>query len=134
MIEVFVSKIKVDELSEEQVVFLKEKQGNRILPLVIGVTEINAIKIKLSGFQVPRPLTHDLLLKITEALQAQVEKIVIERIEEGTFYAQIVLRSISGKKLNVDARPSDSIALALRASAPIFVTEQVFNAAGIPPK
>ena len=131
MVEVQLSKIKIDENRSEQVIVLKEKEGRRFLPVVIGIAEVNAIKMKLSGVQPPRPLTHDLFMNLTSALGAELEKIVIDRLENNTFYAKLCMKTKTAQSIEVDARPSDSIAIALRANIPIFVDEAVLDEAGI---
>lgn len=131
MIELILNKIKIDENRSEQVIVLKEREGGRLLPVVIGIAEVNAIKLKLSGIEPPRPLTHDLLLGVIEELGAKLKEIHIDKLENNTFYAKLVLIRNGSGDLKVDARPSDSVALALRAGAPIFVAEEVMNEAGI---
>ncbi len=130
MNELVLSKIKVDETRNEQVIVLKEKEGTRFLPVVIGIAEVNAIKLKLSGIKPPRPLTHDLLISVIESLGAKLKKVVIDRLENNTFYAKLQL-SANAKEILIDARPSDSVALALRAGVPIFVEEAVLQEAGV---
>lgn len=130
MIELILSKIKIDETRNDQVIVLKEKEGNRLLPVVIGISEVNAIKLKLSGIKPPRPLTHDLLMSLIETLGARLQKVLIDRLQNNTFYAKLLL-AVNGKEVQVDARPSDSVALALRAGVPIFVEEEVLGAAGV---
>ena len=127
LIQMDVSKIRIDERRGEQVVVLKERGGNRFLPIIIGISEVTAIKMKISGIQPPRPLTHDLLKDAIAQLGASLERIVITKLEFNTFFAQLVLKTRDGDRREVDARPSDSIALALRADAPIFVAEDVLN-------
>lgn len=131
MVEMELSKIKIDEKRSEQVIVLKEKEGTRYLPVVIGVSEVNAIKLKLSGIQLPRPLTHDLLLSLIEKLHGNLKSVIIDNLEDNTFFAKIVILDSDEKEIWVDARPSDSIALALRAEVPIFVEEVVLNEASI---
>lgn len=126
IIEMELNKIRIDESRGEQVIVLKEKDGERIMPIVIGIMEVTAIKMKLSGIMPPRPMTHDLFYSTIKQLGAKVERIVITKLEQNTFFAKLVLH-IDGKFEEVDARPSDSIALALRAKAPIFVEEEVLN-------
>lgn len=130
MIELSLSRIKIDENRNEQIIVFKEKEGNRMLPVVIGIAEVNAIKLKLSGITPPRPLTHDLLLNTIQNLGAQLKHILIDRLENNTFYAKLVLQR-NGEEILIDARPSDSVAVALRAGAPIFVSEEVLDEAGI---
>lgn len=121
------NKIVIDEKRHDQLIVLKEKDGSRILPIVIGLNEASAIKLKLSGFNPQRPLTHDLLHTTIEHLEANIEKIIIDKLEENTFHAKLILKMNSGKTKIIDARPSDSIALAVRAHAPIFVEEQILK-------
>ena len=127
LIQMDVSKIRIDERRGEQVVVLKERGGNRFLPIIIGISEVTAIKMKISGIQPPRPLTHDLLRDTILRLGATLERIVITKLEFNTFFAQLILKTPDGELREVDARPSDSIAVALRADAPIFVAEEVLN-------
>lgn len=130
MREVSLYKIKVDENRNEQVIVLKEKEGKRILPVVIGIAEVNAIKLKLSGIVPPRPMTHDLLLSAIHELGARLLQVIIDKLEDNTFHAKLVLAT-NGSEVRVDARPSDSIALAVRSSCPIFVEDNVLDSAGI---
>jgi len=125
MIEMELNKIVIDEKRHDQLIVLKEKVGDRILPIVIGLAEASAIKLKISGFQPPRPLTHDLLHSTINHLDAVIDKIIIDKLEESTFHAKIVLKTASGAIKSIDARPSDSIALAVRSHAPIFVEESI---------
>lgn len=125
MVEMELNKIVIDEKRHDQLIILKEKGGNRVLPIVIGLNEASAIKLKISGFTPPRPLTHDLLHSTIENLEASIEKIIIDRLEENTFHAKLVIKTNSGISKSIDARPSDSIALAVRAHAPIFVEDKV---------
>jgi bifunctional DNase/RNase len=127
LIQMEVSKIRIDERRGEQVIVLKERGGNRLLPIIIGISEVTAIKMKISGIQPPRPLTHDLLRSTITQLGAQLVRIVVNKLEFNTFFATLVLKTKEGVVEAVDARPSDSIALALRADAPIFVAEEVLN-------
>ena len=127
MVEMELNKIVIDEKRHDQLIVLKEKEGERILPIVIGLNEASAIKLKISGFQPPRPLTHDLLQATIENLEAGIDKIIIDKLEENTFHAKIVLKTASGEIKTIDARPSDSIALAVRAHAPIFVEDDILK-------
>ena len=127
LIQMEVSRIRIDERRGEQVVVLKERGGSRFLPIIIGISEVTAIKMKLSGIQPPRPLTHDLLRETITALGATLQRIVITKLEFNTFFAKLVLQTREGDVREVDARPSDSIALALRSDAPIYVTEDVLG-------
>ena len=127
LVEMEVSKIRIDERRGEQVVVLKERGGNRFLPIIIGISEVTAIKMRISGIQPPRPLTHDLLRDTIAQLGATLQRIVITKLEFNTFFAKLILQTKEGQLHEVDARPSDSIAVALRADAPIFVAEDVLN-------
>jgi len=127
MIKVELSRIIIDEQKKEQVIVLKEKQGSRYLPIVIGIGEAEAIRMQLSGFVPPRPLTHDLLQTVLTTLDATLEKVVIDKLVESTFHAKLFLKlKDSGTKI-VDARPSDSIALAVRTKSPLFIEDAVFE-------
>ena len=125
MVEMELNKIVIDEKRHDQLIVLKEKGGSRILPIVIGLNEASAIKLKISGFEPPRPLTHDLLHSTIENLEASIDKVIIDKLEDNTFHAKLVIKTKSGDTKVIDARPSDSIALAVRAHAPIFVEDEV---------
>ena len=125
MVEMELNKIVIDEKRHDQLIVLKEKGGSRLLPIVIGLNEASAIKLKISGFQPPRPLTHDLLHSTIENLEASIDKVIIDKLEDNTFHAKLVIKTKSGDTKVIDARPSDSIALAVRAHAPIFVEDEV---------
>jgi bifunctional DNase/RNase len=127
MVEMELNKIVIDEKRHDQLIVLREKGGGRLLPIVIGLNEASAIKLKLSGFHPPRPLTHDLLCSAIQSLDAAIDKIVIDKLEDNTFHAKIIVKAESGKIKIIDARPSDSIAVAVRTQAPIFVEEAVLN-------
>lgn len=130
MIEMELNKIIIDEKRQDQIIVLKEKNGDRVLPIVIGLLEASSIKMKLSGVNLPRPLTHDLLYSIIDALKAKVERIVIDKLENSTFHAKLFLKTESGESKIIDARPSDSIALCVRVKAPVFVEEEVLEQSG----
>lgn len=119
-----VDKLGIDLLTHDPVVILKDVDGKRYLPILIGPFEATAIALALEGTQVPRPLSHDLMKAIIESLDAKVQQVVISDIKDNTFFAKIVLDK-AGTIVEVDARPSDSIALALRVNAPIFVSERI---------
>ena len=127
LVQMDVSKIRIDERRGEQVVVLRERGGSRLLPIIIGISEVTAIKMRISGIQPPRPLTHDLLQNTISQLGATLERIVITKLEFNTFFAKLILQTKDGAKFEVDARPSDSIAVALRADAPIYVAEEVLD-------
>ena len=127
MIEMELNKIVIDEKRHDQLIALKEKGGSRVLPIVIGLNEASAIKLKISGFNPPRPLTHDLIFTILSDLNATIDKVIIDKLEENTFHAKIIIKTVSGELKVIDARPSDSIALAVRFHAPIFVEDAIIN-------
>ena len=127
MVVMELSRIVIDEKRHDQLIVLKEKNGSRMLPIVIGLQEASAIKLKIGGFNPPRPLTHDLLHTAIQNLEATVDKIIIDKLEENTFHAKIILKTSSGELKVIDARPSDSIALAVRAHASIFVEDEIIK-------
>lgn len=127
MIKMELSRIIIDERRQDQVIVLKEKQGERQIPIVIGFMEASSIKIKISGVDVPRPMTHDLFLQVIEALGGNLEKVIIDKLVNNTFYAKLEIKNHSGDIKYIDARPSDSIALAVRFKAPIYVSEDVID-------
>jgi len=124
--EAELSRIIINEMSDQQVIILKERHGHRSFPIVIGIVEIFAIDRRLKGIQPPRPMTHDLLASIIENLGAKIKKIVINDLRNHTFYAKIHL-SLNGRIIEIDSRPSDAIALGAASSAPIYVAEHVFE-------
>jgi len=130
MIEMAIESIRVSMLNYQRVVILKEKASERYLPIWIGPAEADAIAVKLQEYQVPRPLTHDLLGNIIGALGAAVSSIIVCDLRNDTFFAKIVL-SVDGKQVEIDSRPSDAIALAVRVKVPIFAEETVLEKAGI---
>ena len=125
-IEVELSRIIINESSDQQVIVLKERYGPRSFPIVIGIVEIFAIDRRLKGLTPPRPMTHDLLDSVIKGLGAKIEKIVINDLRSHTFYAKIHLR-MNGQIVEVDSRPSDAIALGAASGAPIFVAEHVLD-------
>ncbi|MBC5810674.1 MAG: bifunctional nuclease family protein [Candidatus Eremiobacteraeota bacterium] len=119
-----VDKLGIDLLTHDPVVILKDLEGKRYLPILIGPFEATAIALALEGTQVPRPLSHDLMRTMLETLHATLEQIVIHDIKESTFFAKLVVR-LNGDTQEIDARPSDGIALALRMQAPIYVSDKI---------
>ena len=126
MIEMNIKGLMVDPITNMPIIILRDPDGQKVLPIWVGVFEANAIALQIENIQTPRPMTHDLLRNIIQDLQATVEKVVVCDLKENTFYAMIHLRTPSGP-VAIDARPSDAIALALRARAPIFVEEKVID-------
>jgi bifunctional DNase/RNase len=126
MIEMTIKGLMVDPITNMPIVILKDKDGERVLPIWVGVFEANAIALQIENVATPRPMTHDLLRNIIQDLNASVQKIVVCDLQENTFYALIYL-NLNGGTVAVDARPSDAIALALRTRAPIYVEETVID-------
>ena len=124
--EAELSRIIINETSDQQIIVIKERDGSRSFPIVIGIVEIFAIDRRLKGIKPPRPMTHDLLDSVIENLGAKVEKIVINDLRHHTFYAKIAL-SMNGETIEIDSRPSDAIALGVASNAPIYVAEHVFD-------
>jgi bifunctional DNase/RNase len=120
MVEMTIDSIRVSLMNYQRVVILKEKGTNRYLPIWIGPAEADAIAVKLQNVELSRPLTHDLLQSVISTLGASVEYIVVNGLKEDTFYARLAL-TIDGVKLDIDSRPSDALALAVRVGAPIYV-------------
>ncbi len=120
------SQILINESVDQQVIVLKELQGGRSFPIVIGMPEILAIDRRLKGIELPRPLTHDLLARVIEQLGGTVEKVVITDLRDHTFYAIIYIRQ-GGNLIEVDSRPSDALGLASGLNVPLFVEERVLD-------
>jgi bifunctional DNase/RNase len=123
------SKIIISETQHEQIIVLKEVDGERRFPIVIGDTEAKAIDRRLKGFVMPRPMTHDLLANVIEILGGKLEHIEITNLENRTFFARLFIRQ-DGQLIEADSRPSDAIALGIANSVPIYVAEHVLDAAG----
>jgi uncharacterized protein len=130
MVEMTIDSIRVSLMNYQRVVILKEKAADRYLPIWIGPSEADAIAVKLQGASVPRPLTHDLLCSVVDTLGASVNSIIVCDLKNDTFYAKIIL-NVDGKQLEVDSRPSDALALAVRVDVPIYVDDSVLDKAGI---
>ena len=130
MIEMTIDSIRVSLMNYQRVVILKEKMADRYLPIWIGPAEADAIAVKLQGVSVPRPLTHDLLHSMIDALGANISSIIVSDLKNDTFYAKINLE-VDGGQMEVDSRPSDALALAVRVDVPIYVEESVLDKAGI---
>jgi bifunctional DNase/RNase len=125
-IEMTIKGLMVDPLTNTPIVILRDKDGQRVLPIWVGIFEANAIAQQIENVSPSRPMTHDLLRNVIHDLQASVQKIVVCDLQENTFYALIYLLR-NGDTLAIDARPSDAIALALRTRAPIFVEDRVIE-------
>lgn len=133
MVEVKIESIRVSLMSQYRVVILKDAESNRYLPIWIGPYEADAITIHLQDVQVPRPLTHDLVIKVIEEMGAKVDRVIVSDLHNDTFYARIMLQ-VNGKEVSIDARPSDAIAVAVRADCPIYVEDDVMERAGVIPE
>jgi len=125
-IEMVIKGLMVDPITNMPIVLLRDKDGQKVLPIWVGIFEANAIALQIENVSTPRPMTHDLLRNIIQDLNASVQKIVVCDLQENTFYALIYL-NLNGGTVAIDARPSDAIALALRTRAPIFVEEAVID-------
>ena len=130
MVEMTVDSIRVSLMNYQRVVILKEKDADRYLPIWIGPAEADAIAVKLQDVAVPRPLTHDLIGEVIGQLGGTVQSIVVNDLTHDTFFAKIVLH-VDGRTLEIDSRPSDALALAVRAKVPIFAEEEVLSKAAI---
>ena len=126
MIEMNIKGLMVDPITNMPIIILRDSDGQKVLPIWVGVFEANAIALQIENIATPRPMTHDLLRNIIRDLKASVEKIVVCDLQDSTFYALIYLM-LNGEQVAIDARPSDAIALALRTRAPIFVEETVID-------
>jgi len=130
VIEMTIESIRVSLMNYQRVVILKEKESDRYLPIWIGPAEADAIAVRLQEVAVARPLTHDLLRSIIDTLGASVEYVIVNDLSNDTFFARIMLQ-IDGRSLEIDSRPSDAIALAVRAQVPIFAEDSVLDKAGV---
>ncbi len=130
LIAVRVDRVTLDTQTNRFVVILKDDVNGRWLPIVVGNTEAQAIALQLENITPPRPLTHDLIKNLLDSLEAKVARVVVNDLRENTYYALISLK-LNGNQREIDARPSDAIALALRMQAPIFVAEEVMKKASV---
>jgi hypothetical protein len=133
MIECIIDSIRVSLTNQDRITVLKEKEAERYLPIWMGVPETDSITIALQGVAIARPITHDLLISIMNALDIRLESCEITNLENDTFYANLILDQNGVRKI-IDSRPSDAIALAIRAKAPIFVDEDILDSVGIRPE
>jgi bifunctional DNase/RNase len=128
MIEMKVKGLTLDPLTNVPIVILRETEGERALPIWVGIFEAHAIAREIESFQTPRPMTHDLIKNIIAGVEGKVNRIVVNDLQDNTFFAEICIQ-MNGSEIVIDSRPSDAIALALRVSAPIFVEEKVLEEA-----
>jgi len=124
MIKMKVVGVTLDPVTNVPIIILKDQKNERTLPIWIGIFEASAIAIKLEGIQTPRPLTHDLLRTVIEILNGKVSRVVIDDLKDNVFYAKIFIK-LGRKTVEIDSRPSDAIALALRTQSPIYINEEV---------
>ncbi len=125
-IEMKIKGLMVDPVTNMPIVILKDERDDRVLPIWVGIFEANAIALRIEEIETPRPMTHDLLCNLLDSLQVSVEKIVVSDLKDNTYFAQIHL-DVDGVRQEIDARPSDAIALALRTGAPIYVEQDVLE-------
>lgn len=128
-LQVELKRIIISETSDQQFIFLKEVDGQRVLPILIGSAEALAIDHRLKGTPFPRPQTHQLLCNVIEQLGGKLERIVISDLQDHTFFARLIIRQ-NGRSIEVDSRPSDAIALGVANQVPIFVAEHVLDEVG----
>ena len=133
LIEMTVDSIRVHMPTGQHVVILKEKEAERYLPIWIGINEANAIALRITGITPERPITHDLLVNVLGATEVVVERIIVTSLSNDVFYARI-LAQCDGRELDIDARPSDAIAIAVRVGAQIYVAGEVLDMAGVLPE
>jgi uncharacterized protein len=133
MVEVVIDSIRVSLMSQQRIVILREADAERYLPIWIGVYEAEAITLSLQEVEVARPLTWDLLKNVFGALNAQIVRVEVVALRDDTFYGNIVIE-VNGRTMNIDSRPSDALALAVRAHVPILVTSTIMDMAGIIPE
>jgi bifunctional DNase/RNase len=132
VVPVHIHALGFDENNSQPVVMLREESGIRVLPIWIGQPEAMAIMLAVQGTAPPRPLTHDLLMGVIMATGFTVERVEINRVEDGTFYAALTMKDET-REITLDARPSDCLALAVRSGSPVFVSEEVMAASGVLP-
>jgi len=129
-IEMIIDSIRVSMMNNQRVVILKEKGTNYYLPIWIGPAEADAIAVKMQGISLPRPLTHDFVCQIIDSLGGSVESAIIDELKNDTFYAKLVV-SVNDKQIQIDCRPSDALAVAVRKGVPVFADDKVLKKAGV---
>jgi bifunctional DNase/RNase len=129
-VEMQLSRIIISEIHDQQIIYLREVDGDRQFPIVIGIFEATSIDRRVKGYQTPRPLTHDLIVSIVDQLEGELDSVVISDLREGTYFAELRVRR-GGELIEIDARPSDAIAVAVTCDPPlpIFVNEEVLEEA-----
>ncbi|HEY0784465.1 MAG TPA: bifunctional nuclease family protein [Acidobacteriaceae bacterium] len=131
-VEMKIRGLMVDPSTQQPIVILKDLEGSAVLPIWVGLFEASAIALEVEKASTPRPMTHDLLRNMIQGLNAQVQRVVVSELRNDTFFAVIWLQQ-GGETITIDARPSDALALALRADCPIFVSEDVLRTAKVIP-
>ena len=126
MVEAELARIILNEADERQIIVLKERDGQRSFPIVIGIREAQAIHRGVHGLQHERPLTHDLMLSVLDSLGVSLERVIVNDLRDGTFFARLIFVR-NGETYDIDSRPSDAIALAVQRQTPIYVEEKVFD-------
>ena len=126
LVQMELVRIIISEINDQQIIYLREVEGNRTFPILIGLFEAHSIDRRVKGYPSPRPLTHDLLVSVAEHLGGEFQDVVISELKDHTYYAVLRVRH-DGELVQIDARPSDAIALALRTHAPIFVEDSVID-------
>ena len=126
MVRMSLHQIIIHEHSDQQYIFLKEENGTRKFPIVIGIFEATVIDRKVRNFRPPRPMTHDLLVNVIDSMGGEVQHVVVNKLEDNTFFAKLVVQQ-NGRILEIDSRPSDAIAVASHTKVPIYVEEQVLD-------
>ncbi len=129
-VEMQLSRIIISEIHDQQIIYLREVDGDRQFPIVIGIFEATSIDRRVKGYETPRPLTHDLIVSVVEHMEGELDSVVISELREGTYYAELRVRR-EGELVEIDARPSDAIAVAVTCEPPlpIFVSEDVLEEA-----
>ena len=122
--------VRIELPTNTPILLLREQEGERFLPIWIGTSEATAIALALEGFEPPRPMTHDLLKLVTDALGSNVDRVIVTDLQDGTFYADLVMEK-EGEEFVISARPSDAIALATRTSSPVFAARSVLDEGGV---
>ncbi len=131
LIKMSLEGVRIEVPSQKPIILLKEEGGNRYLPIWIGAFEASAIAMEISDIKTPRPMTHDLMVNILEILDCKIKKIEITKIKDNTFYAIIRMENNNEEELEIDSRPSDAIALAVRCNCEIYAEEKVIKSAGL---
>lgn len=131
MLEMSIESLRVNSATNQHVLLLQENEGDRYLPIWIGTAEANAIAMEMHGVKPPRPLTHDLLISVIDAFRASLDSVIVSHLQDGIFYARLLVITAAGDEVEIDSRPSDAIALAVRDGIPVYAEESVLDEAAI---